>query len=202
LNSYQRWQLATEGEDAHGIITNKPQSGQVAKVCIFGITPAIAGGPIVPGRPLSVNPDGRLIESTGGAIVAYSVDYAYNDGDIISVAVGSRGGVNVILDSTANDILPGEERVVDYIDTGIVRSANWIVSTSCDTDNFHELCNVNATHNTIEAGKSVYGIVKAGGSIARDINVGVSGGQMQLSVKNNHTSNISVKVLQIRTTAA
>jgi hypothetical protein len=202
LNSFQRWQLAAEGEDAHGILVNKPLSGQVAKVCIFGIVQAIVGEAVLPGRPLSVNADGKLIESTGGAIVAYSVDYGTNDGDIVSVAVGSRGGVNVILDAEVDEINPGETVLVDYINTAIVRSANWIVSTSDSVNNIHEMCNVNATHNTTTSSRSVYGLVKAGGDIERDIIVSINGSNMELKVKNNHTHPIRVKVLQIRTTAA
>lgn len=71
-----------------GILANKPAAaGRAASVAIAGRFKARAGAAIASyGIPLACNGSGRLITATSGqVVVAYNLDTAAADGNIISV---------------------------------------------------------------------------------------------------------------------
>lgn len=202
LNSFQRWQLATTGEDAHGLVAvPTAQSGQVARVCVYGIHNCISGGAFPAGRPLSVDVNGKLVESNGGAIVAYSVGSASAEDEFVEVFVGARGGVNVILDSLSDPIGPGETKLVDAVSTDLVRAATWLVTIEDDPLTGTEYFQVNANHVLGSASHQVFGWVKTGSVLSRDVVVEVNGidNLMELKITNNGLNTLNVRALQIRT---
>ena len=203
LNSFQRYQLGTTGEDAHGILRTPAQSGQVCDVVVFGVTRAIAGEAIPAGRPLSVAVDGTLVESNGGAIVAYSMSAATAAGDLFEVFVGARGGVNVILDSDSGDILPGETKIVDAVSTDLVRAATWLVTVINDGETGTEYFQVNAAHIGGDVSHQRFGWVKVGNSLTYEVTVvnNTVDNLLELTVENTGLDTLQVKALQIRSVA-
>jgi hypothetical protein len=61
--------LAGAGENAIGIIQNKPTSGQAASVMVLGESKAVYGASVTAGGNLSVNANGKLIPTSGNAAV-------------------------------------------------------------------------------------------------------------------------------------
>jgi hypothetical protein len=61
----------------YGILQNKPKSGQVCDVAIFGITKAVAGGSVTAGHLMGVNSSGQIVEfvtSSGNTAVGYAIE--------------------------------------------------------------------------------------------------------------------------------
>lgn len=71
-----------------GILQNKPNTGEAAEVCLFGITKAIAGAAITVGDPLMTDTSSRLITYTSAAVkVGVALTAAGAAGDLITVFV-------------------------------------------------------------------------------------------------------------------
>ena len=84
---------STGGVQIYGILQNKPTSGQVADVCLFGISKAVVGAAVTRGDRLMTNSSGQLITATSTNIqVAQALESATGSGQIISVFVTGGGG--------------------------------------------------------------------------------------------------------------
>lgn len=79
----------TSGEPMYGILQNKPASGAVADVGIFGLSKAIAGAVCTGGNALMVDTSGRLVPATGTTAhrVAIAIEDAASTGTIFTVFV-------------------------------------------------------------------------------------------------------------------
>lgn len=51
--------LAREREPILGVLQNKPNRGEVAFVCVFGVTKVVAGQPVAPGTLVWSDSEGR-----------------------------------------------------------------------------------------------------------------------------------------------
>lgn len=61
--------LARAGENAIGILQNKPEQGKVAEVMSLGISKAVYGGTVTAGQNLAVDSEGRLVNASGNSAV-------------------------------------------------------------------------------------------------------------------------------------
>jgi hypothetical protein len=69
--------VAAATDFVYGILQNKPKSGQVCDVAIFGITKAIAGGSVTAGHLMGVSSGGQIVEfvtSSGNTAVGYAIE--------------------------------------------------------------------------------------------------------------------------------
>ncbi len=90
LNSSGQMVLSGAGENALGILQDKPASGQVGSVCCLGKSMAIYGAEVTAGQNLTPDANGRLVPATGSdAVVAVAAESG-SDGEIRSVYVVSR----------------------------------------------------------------------------------------------------------------
>ncbi|MGH6821928.1 MAG: capsid cement protein [Methylocella sp.] len=79
----------TGGENIYGILQNKPNTGDVADVCIFGICKAIAGGTVTAGGAvMSEVTNGRIVDQTStNAKIGVALEGATAANQIISIKV-------------------------------------------------------------------------------------------------------------------
>lgn len=78
--------LAGAGEDAVGVVQNKPQvDGQAATVAIFGISTVRAGAAVTAGDEIEVDASGRGITATAGTVVGIAVESASGADALFSV---------------------------------------------------------------------------------------------------------------------
>lgn len=90
LNASGHAVLSGAGENALGILQDKPGLGQVGAVCGLGKSMAVLGAIVTPGQNLTPDADGRLVPATGNdAVVAVAAESG-SAGDICSVYVLSR----------------------------------------------------------------------------------------------------------------
>jgi len=90
LNPSGQMILSGAGENALGILQDKPASGQVGAVCGLGKSMAVLGAIVTPGQNLTPDADGKLVPATGSdAVVAVAAESG-SAGDICSVYVLSR----------------------------------------------------------------------------------------------------------------
>jgi hypothetical protein len=90
LNSSGQGVLSGAGENALGILQDKPASGQVGAVCCLGKSMAIYGASVTAGQNLTPDANGKLVPATGSdAVVAVAAESG-SSGDICSVYVVSR----------------------------------------------------------------------------------------------------------------
>jgi hypothetical protein len=72
----------------YGILQNKPNTGEVANVCIFGVCPAIIGADVTAGGDLVSDKAGNLIDQTStNPKVAMALEDGSADDQIISVKI-------------------------------------------------------------------------------------------------------------------
>jgi len=82
--------ISGAGENALGILQDKPASGQVGAVCCLGKSRAIYGASVTAGQNLASDASGKLVPATGSdAVVAVAAESG-SSGDICSVYVVSR----------------------------------------------------------------------------------------------------------------
>jgi len=82
--------ISGAGENALGILQDKPASGQVGAVCCLGKSMAIYGASVTAGQNLASDASGKLVPATGSdAVVAVAAESG-SSGDICSVYVVSR----------------------------------------------------------------------------------------------------------------
>jgi len=90
LNASGQMILSGAGENALGILQDKPTSGQVGAVCCLGKSMAIYGASVTAGQNLASDASGKLVPATGSdAVVAVAAESG-SSGDICSVYVVSR----------------------------------------------------------------------------------------------------------------
>ncbi|NMC09524.1 MAG: hypothetical protein GYA39_00875 [Methanothrix sp.] len=90
LNASGQMILSGAGENALGILQDKPTSGQVGAVCCLGKSMAIYGASVTAGQNLASDASGKLVPATGSdAVVAVAAESG-SDGEICSVYVVSR----------------------------------------------------------------------------------------------------------------
>lgn len=90
LNSSGLIILAGAGENALGILQDKPESGKVGKVMCLGKSPAVYGASVTAGNSLTPDASGKLVPATGSdAIVAIAAESGSAD-EIHSVYIVSR----------------------------------------------------------------------------------------------------------------
>lgn len=91
LNASGQVVLAGAGEAAIGILQNKPTSGQIATVCVAGVSFMKAGGVVAPGF-VTTNASGRAATpTTGQYILGSAIEAAAANGEAISVLVNQAG---------------------------------------------------------------------------------------------------------------
>ncbi|HZT90291.1 MAG TPA: capsid cement protein [Stellaceae bacterium] len=82
------------GEDIYGVLQNKPTSGQVADVALYGICKAVAGAAFSAGAQLMTDTSGRLIAATStNHRVASALEAATQAGQIVTVFLRPIGTV-------------------------------------------------------------------------------------------------------------
>jgi Ca2+-binding RTX toxin-like protein len=90
LNASGQIVLSGAGENALGILQDKPASGQVGAVCCLGKSMAMLGSEAVAGQNLTPDSVGRLVPATGSdAVVAVAAESG-SVGEVRSVYVVSR----------------------------------------------------------------------------------------------------------------
>jgi hypothetical protein len=90
LNASGQMVISGAGENALGILQDKPASGQVGAVCCLGKSMAIYGASVTAGQNLASDASGKLVPATGSdAVVAVAAESG-SSGDICSVYVVSR----------------------------------------------------------------------------------------------------------------
>lgn len=90
LNASGQIVLSGAGENALGILQDKPASGQVGAVCCLGKSMAMLGAEVVAGQNLTPDSGGKLVPATGSdAVVAVAAESG-SVGEVRSVYVVSR----------------------------------------------------------------------------------------------------------------
>jgi len=90
LNTSGQMVLSGAGENALGILQDKPASFQVGAVCCLGKSMAVYGASVTAGQNLASDASGKLVPATGSdAVVAVAAESG-SSGDICSVYVVSR----------------------------------------------------------------------------------------------------------------
>lgn len=66
------------GETVFGILTNKPNTGEVAAVTRIGLVPVISGAAVAAGAAIMTNASGKLITAAtaGSRIIGYALEAA------------------------------------------------------------------------------------------------------------------------------
>jgi phage-related tail fiber protein len=83
---------AGDAEDAHGVLLNKPTSGQAASVQISGVAKVIAGTAITAPDNVGVDSSGRVVApSASDKLVGVAITDAGAAGDWVEVILGYRG---------------------------------------------------------------------------------------------------------------
>lgn len=95
-------------------------------------------------------------------------------------------------------VTDGNTEVVDSVLRGVYRSVKWIATLTDSAGMLYKSYEVMAVHNGTVAFHSCYG--RVGDTIAVDTDVVVTGANLELSITNNHGSDIEVKVQRIATT--
>ncbi len=96
LNASGQMILSGAGENALGILQDKPASGQVGAVCCLGKSMGIYGASVTGGQNLTPDANGKLVPATGNdAVVAVAAESGSAD-DICSVYVVSRASAGAI----------------------------------------------------------------------------------------------------------
>lgn len=133
--------IAGAGENAIGILQNKPTSGLTASVETLGVSKAKYGDTVTAGQNLMVKSDGTLIPHTGtNAVIAVALVSGVAD-DIATVILITRTGAGL---STTYSVfaIPIElatvadgDIVTDYIPgfAGSIQKASFIVTTVVST---------------------------------------------------------------------
>ena len=84
---------STGGEAIYGILQNKPVSGEVADLAIFGVCKAAAGAAFSAGAALMTDTTGRLITQTStNATVGVALEAATVAGQIVTVKIIPTAG--------------------------------------------------------------------------------------------------------------
>jgi len=85
----------TSGEPLIGILQNKPNSGEVAEVCMLGVCKAVAGAAITKGAKLMINASGQVITAATAAstIIGWADEAAGAAGDIITIVLNPATGI-------------------------------------------------------------------------------------------------------------
>lgn len=84
--------LAGDGEEAYGILQNKPIPGEAAELCRLGQTKAISGAAFAAGAKLAVNAAGKLILAAAGKKqVAVALEAAGAADEVVTVDFLSAG---------------------------------------------------------------------------------------------------------------
>ena len=87
--------LAGSGENAIGVLQNKPTSGQAAEVECLGVTKVIAGNTITAGNNLMSDSNGKAIPHTGtNAVLAVALEGA-SAGEYVSALLITRTGAGL-----------------------------------------------------------------------------------------------------------
>lgn len=90
LNASGQMILSGAGENALGILQDKPPSGQVGAICCLGKSMAVLGSDVSAGQNLTPDANGKLVPATGSdAVVAVAAESG-SDGEVRSVYVVSR----------------------------------------------------------------------------------------------------------------
>lgn len=66
INSSGQIVLAGDGEVAYGVLQDKPVSGAVGAVAVFGQTKAILGGTVAAGAKVASDANGKVVTATTG----------------------------------------------------------------------------------------------------------------------------------------
>lgn len=83
---------STLGEAVDGFLQNAPDLGEVANVCIDGVSKAVASGAIAKGTKCSINAAGKLTTAlTTHYIVGSLLEAATADGDVVSFMINRHG---------------------------------------------------------------------------------------------------------------
>lgn len=84
----------TGGEAVYGILQNKPNTGEIADVCIFGVCKAIVGAAVTAGGALMTEAtNGRVIDQTStNAKIAMALEAATAADQVITVKVIPTAG--------------------------------------------------------------------------------------------------------------
>lgn len=90
LNSSGQAILSGAGENALGILQDKPASGQVGAVCCLGKSMAAYGASVTAGQNLTPDANGMLVPATGNDAVVAMAAESGSEGEICSVYVVSR----------------------------------------------------------------------------------------------------------------
>jgi hypothetical protein len=86
------WDFAGAGEQAVGILQDKPASGKVAEVVADGISKVVAGAAFAKGAKLMTNATGKLITATAtNHIVAQALAAAGAADELVSAVIGYKG---------------------------------------------------------------------------------------------------------------
>lgn len=77
-------------QQVYGVLQNKPAAGEVADVCIFGITKAVAGGTVTRGKPQMTMSGAGVTDytATGGkAQIGYALESG-TTGQVVTIFFG------------------------------------------------------------------------------------------------------------------
>ena len=133
--------IAGAGENAIGILQNKPTSGLVASVETLGVSKAKYGDTVTAGQNLMVKSDGTLIPHTGtNAVIAVALVSGVAD-DIGTVILITRTGAGLSTTYSVMAIpidltlLADGDIVTDYIPgfAGTIQKASFIVTEAVTT---------------------------------------------------------------------
>ena len=110
VNAGGRVVLAGAGGPAVGILQNAPRGGEAARVCVLGITKAVAGGAVSAGSRVAANANGQVVPATtaytntsdtgaaqdplvGSNVIGIALTSATAAGQVISIVLTHMGAV-------------------------------------------------------------------------------------------------------------
>jgi hypothetical protein len=120
INNHGKIILSGAGENAVGILQDKPGNGYVGSVMTLGITKAVYGGAVTAGDNLSADAAGKLVTTAGAAAVIGVALEDGADGEIhpvllsIKTSLGINGGFVIAIPVILSKIAAGDI-LTDYI---------------------------------------------------------------------------------------
>lgn len=137
--------------------------------------------------------DNTIIEQVGTEATLVSI----SDPEVISVVladvfVGQSGSSS--LPKVAVLVPQGATVVINSVQTAQIEGVKWVVVLT-DTSLLREAFEILASYSGISARHSVY--AKIGDRLPHQVDVDLSGSNLELSVTNNHTEDVTASVLRM-----
>jgi len=138
--------LASAGDNALGILQDKPNLGEACGVMVYGVSKVKVVGGITGGSNVEVGVDGALTNATSGAVVGIALE-SVGDGGIGSILLTTRTSTGVNVNRSVMQLPVGDigdntaTPLIDYIPgfSGTITKVAFVVTTAIDIETLGEV---------------------------------------------------------------